>query len=154
MVWAGIDIGGTHIKAGLVDDQGFLLGSLTRKTLVHTGYSGVLRQIADMHSELLQRHEIEMEGVKGVGVGAPGTISPEGMVYLANNLSWEEVNLGKDLKESLELPVFVENDASVAALGELCCGSLQRVRNGILLTLGTGLGSGFVIHGELFFGYN
>ena len=152
MIWAGIDLGGTQIKAGLVSDGGRLLSSTSQKTQVKDGYTAIVQQITAMVHSLALERGIEPDSIAGIGVGAPGTTSPEGLVYFANNLAWEDKPLQQDLEHQLKRPVYVENDASVAAMGELICGSLRGVTNGILLTLGTGLGSGLVVNGEVFSG--
>jgi glucokinase len=152
MLWSGVDLGGTNIKVGLVSEEGTLLKSTTEKTRVDDGYETILEQINGMVRSLAASHSISMTSIAGIGAGVPGTTSPEGVVYFANNLHWEERPFQQDLEHLLKRPVFVENDASMAAMGELCCGSLKGVTNGILITLGTGLGTGLVIHGDVYSG--
>ena len=152
MIWAGIDLGGTSIKAGLTDENGKLLRRLQSRTPVNEGYDAVIRLMVQMLNKLARDHKISMKEISGAGIGAPGTCSPEGLVYFANNLYWEDKPLQKDMRKLLGIPVFVENDASVGAMGEMVCGSLKGVTNGILLTLGTGLGSGIVINGDIYSG--
>jgi glucokinase len=152
VIWAGIDLGGTSIKAGLTDDNGKLLRRLQSRTPVDEGYEAVTRQMMQMLEKLAFDHKIPLKEIRGAGIGAPGTCSPEGLIYFANNLYWEDKPLQKDMTNLLGIPVFVENDASVGAMGEMVCGSLKGITNGILLTLGTGLGSGIVINGDVYSG--
>jgi len=152
MVLIGIDIGGTQIKMGLVTAEGRLLSEMAENTRVNEGYRAILNQMNDMILTLAEGHSAGFQDISGVGIGVPGTTSPEGMVYFANNLGWENKDLEHDFGQLCQLPVFIENDASMAAMGELMVGSLQGVENGILITLGTGLGTGIVLHGKVFSG--
>lgn len=152
MVLIGIDIGGTQIKMGLVTDEGELLSEIVENTKVNEGYEAVLEQMKNMILILAEKHLAGFEDISGVGIGVPGTTSPEGIVYFANNLGWENKALEHDFSQLCQLPVFIENDASMAAMGELMVGSLKGVENGILITLGTGLGTGIVLNGKVFSG--
>ena len=150
-MWIGIDVGGTTIKGGLVSDKGEIVARLQQKTAVKEGYETVMDQISEMVNQL-KNSDSSIEPVYAVGIGAPGTTSPQGDVYFANNLGWEGLPFQKDMANRLGIPVFVENDATMAAMGEYACGSLQSVKNGILLTLGTGVGSGLIINGKPYSG--
>lgn len=152
MVLIGIDIGGTQIKMGLVTNEGRLLSEIVENTKVNEGYEAVLKQMNDMILILAENHSARLKGISGIGIGVPGTTSPEGIVYFANNLGWENKALAHDFGKLCGHPVFIENDASMAAMGELMVGSLKGVENGILITLGTGLGTGIVLNGKVFSG--
>lgn len=152
MVLVGIDVGGTQIKAGLVTMEGVLISHIIENTKTKQGYEAVLRQMNEMILKLIRQHAIDGEVIYAVGVGVPGTTSPDGIVYFANNLGWENKALVQDFSQLCQLPVFIENDASMAAMGELMVGSLKGVENGILITLGTGLGTGIVLNGKIFSG--
>lgn len=152
MVLVGIDVGGTQIKTGLVTMDGLLISHIVENTKTKQGYEAVLKQMNEMIFTLTEQQSIDVKDISAVGVGVPGTTSPDGIVYFANNLGWENKALAQDFAQLCQLPVYIENDASMAAMGELMVGSLKGVKNGILITLGTGLGTGIVLNGKVFSG--
>ena len=149
MQWIGIDIGGTNVKAALVDRT----GRIVRKSSVTTGKTRTPQQIIDD----IARQIAELSGgesYEAIGVGCPGAIdSAQGNVNYSNNLGWVNVPLGKLLAAATGKPVKVSNDANVAALGEAMFGAAKSYSDSILVTLGTGVGGGIVIGGKLFEGY-
>lgn len=147
----GIDVGGTAIKIGLFTAQ----GSLERKWSIPTdrsdGGEHVLMQIAD----LIRSQPIPLSQVIGVGTGLPGPIQADGTVNRCVNLGWEVVPAAEQLSALLEdLPVRVINDANAAALGECWQGGGVGADSVLLVTMGTGIGSGLVIHGKVLHGAN
>ncbi len=152
MVLVGIDVGGTQIKAGLVTRDGRLISHIIENTKTKLGYKAVLEQMNEIILALAKENLVDVKDISAVGIGVPGTTSPDGVVYFANNLGWENKALVNDFGKLCQLPVFIENDASMAAMGELMVGSLKGVKNGILITLGTGLGSGILLDGKIFSG--
>lgn len=147
MVKIGIDLGGTCIKAGLVRG----IGELLRKTSVPTGSredpGAVAERIAAAVHELIADGGLRPEGV---GLGCPGLIdSGKGVVLYSNNFDWVDVPFGQILERRLGLPVRMANDAQCAALGEVAAGNAVGCRDMVLLTLGTGVGSGIVSNGRL-----
>lgn len=140
----GVDVGGTKIAAGVVDDLGNLLATTRRETPA-TDPALIEEQIQDAVTELRAAHE-----VTAVGVAAAGFVnSTTGMVLFAPNLAWRDEPLGPDLHARLGLPVNVENDANAAAWGEFRFGAASHVDDMVLLTVGTGLGGGIVSEGRL-----
>lgn len=149
----GIDLGGTNIKAGIVNEKNEILFEKQIPTKVHRPADEVIRDMAGLVEELLRDKEINKRQVMGVGIGSPGTVDAKtGVVVYSNNFGWEHVPLGSCLSEALHLPVRVSNDANCAALGEVKAGAARECANCVLITLGTGVGSGIVIDGRIFEG--
>lgn len=152
-VRVGIDVGGTNTKIGLVDEKQNLFDVLTIPTNAERPWKNVIEDIALNVNTLLEKNEIPIENCVGVGVGIPGTIDKKhGIVKYSNNIPWKEVPFARELENYLKLPVYIANDADCAALGEVKCGAAANAENVVMLTLGTGVGGGVVIHGEIFEG--
>lgn len=152
MILAGIDLGGTFIKAGIVTSEGKVIDRVTEATKVEQGYWQILNQMNALIERLIEQNHLDNNQLTAVGIGVPGTTSLEGMVYFANNLHWEDKHLVNDFSNVCHKPVFIENDASMAAYGELVDGSLKGIKDGMLITLGTGLGTGIIVGGTIFSG--
>lgn len=152
-MYIGIDLGGTNIAGGLVDHQGNLILSYSVPTEASKGYETVLGNMVAVCRHLIEQAPTN-EVIKGIGVGVPGLADDHsGIVYECVNLLWKVPHpLSADLNKALNLPVHISNDASVAAVAEFKKGALQGVRNGVLLTLGTGVGGGFIINGQSYSG--
>lgn len=148
----GIDLGGTEIKGGIFDWDGELLLKKSMSTPVKEGYLGISRAIRELINQMVEETQSSYQQIKGVGVGIPGPCDQNGFVYTAVNLYWQEVPLGEALGEILELPVFIENDATIAGVAEAAKGALRGAENGVLITIGTGIGSGFIVNGQPFSG--
>lgn len=151
-MYIGIDLGGTNIAGGLVDHEGNLIHSYSVPTEVAKGYQTVLNNIILVCRHLMEQSE--ENAVRGIGIGVPGLADDHsGIVYECVNLLWKEPHtLSADVKAVFGLPVHISNDASVAAVAEFKKGALKGVRNGVLLTLGTGVGGGFIINGQSYSG--
>lgn len=151
----GIDIGGTNIAAGVVDESFNIVSKSKVKTNPERGYEEVLRDIA-LAGELAAREAgLPLDGIKWVGMGCPGTCNIEsGLVEYANNLKWENVPLRRFVGDALGIPAYIENDANAAALGEYYAGAAKGAKSAIVITLGTGLGAGIIIDGKIFSGSN
>jgi glucokinase len=143
----GIDVGGTKIAGGVVDDAGSVLEEL-QVTSPATDVHAIEAAIEKLVTELATRHQIE-----AVGVGAAGYIDKSRSVVLfAPNLAWRDLDLKADLETTLGLPVVVENDANAAAWGEFQFGAGHDVDDLLLVTVGTGVGGGVVLDGSLYRG--
>ncbi len=148
--YVGIDLGGTFIKGGIVDDQGNIIVSDKVPTQSEGGAEVVATNIAELCKTLLKKANLLESDVEGVGIGVPGMIdSKNGEVIYSNNLQWEHFEIGKIIEEKTGLPVKIANDANVAALGEVKFGGAKEYDNVIMLTLGTGVGGGIVVDGKL-----
>jgi len=149
----GIDLGGTNIKGGLVRPDGSVVLSKSIKTEPEGGTAHVVERIASVANGLLAEAKVQPADVAGVCVGSPGPLdSRKGFIYEAPNLRWKDVHLSALLAPLVGVPVFVENDANVAAYGEAWAGAARNSRCALMLTLGTGVGGGIVIDGEVWRG--
>ncbi|MCH4887770.1 ROK family glucokinase [Acidaminobacter sp. JC074] len=138
----GIDLGGTNIAAGLVNDEGELIFKKSIPTMADRPAEELIKDIYMLIDEL--RNSTDQE-VEAVGIGIPGLVNKDMSVVLTcANLHWNHVRLMDGLK-NLGLPIAIDNDANVAAYAEYKIGSLKGVANGIMVTLGTGVGGGIII---------
>jgi glucokinase-like ROK family protein len=149
--YIGIDLGGTFIKGGIVDDRGDIVLSDKIPTEAEKGDLGVAENIARLAASLLERCNLTTSDVVGLGIGCPGTIdSATGNVIYSNNIGWEDFNIADAVSSMLSgIKVKVANDANVAALGEVRFGAAKDYDSVVMITLGTGVGSGVVINGSL-----
>ena len=151
--FAGIDLGGTFIKAGLVGEKGNILIEKRIPTRVEKGSKVILEDICEL-MEVFQK-DLPGEGSSGgVGIGAPGLIDVSNGIYLEgpNLPGWNEVPVVSGMSRRLNMPVILDNDANLAALGEHAFGAGKGCKDMMMITLGTGVGSGLIIHGELYRG--
>ena len=149
--YIGIDLGGTFIKGGIVNENGEMLASDKVPTEVEKGDHGVTANIARLAKMLLESKGLTTADVEGLGIGSPGMIdSANGVVVYANNLGWNNFNICNELSTLLDgIPVKIGNDANVAALGEVKFGAARNYNSAIMITLGTGVGGGIVVDGKL-----
>ncbi len=147
----GIDLGGTFIKFGLLNEEGKTGGALQQPTPSSGGAESVIAQMADGARRLVESAGLRLEDIVAMGVGAPGPADLSAGVILAmpNIPGMENVPLSRRLTEVLHLPVVLENDANAAAYGEYRYGSGAGSRTMVLLTLGTGVGSGVIVEGQV-----
>ncbi|MFC2948174.1 ROK family glucokinase [Virgibacillus sediminis] len=151
----GIDIGGTTVKIGLISPDGEILKKWEIPTDTSGGGERIVGDIWQSLRSQLADEQLNQEDILGLGVGAPGFIDGEtGFVYEAVNIGWEDFDLAGQLKEESGLPVFVQNDANIAVLGENWKGAGNQAQNVIAITLGTGVGGGIIANGEIVDGEN
>lgn len=149
----GVDLGGTSIKAGLVDFEGNILRQNSRPTRAERGQGAIIDDIAGQIQELVSAQGIGMDDIHSIGIGVPGLAEYDtGRVIYCSNLSWNNVELGFELNSKLNRRVYVENDATVAGLAESLFGSTKGAANSVLLTIGTGIGSGIIINRRIYSG--
>ncbi|TVP97902.1 MAG: ROK family protein [Planctomycetaceae bacterium] len=155
-LYLGVDVGGTGIKIGLVDDQGQTLDHEAIETRETDGPVAAMRQVADVYRRFLARTGLDSRDVLACGLGAPGPMDVEtGLLVAPPQLpSWSDFPLRDCLAECLGLPVAFLNDANAAAFGEHWLGGGQAARSMVLLTLGTGVGGGILADGRLVHGTN
>ena len=148
--YVGIDLGGTFIKGGIVDDLGNIIYEDKAPTESEKGAEKVAENIAALVQKLLKKVGLGTDDVEGIGMGVPGMIdSKKGNVIYSNNLAWKDFNIGPKVSDLTGLRVKIANDANVAALGEVKFGVAKGYDSAILLTLGTGVGGGIVVDGVL-----
>ncbi|MCI8359464.1 MAG: ROK family glucokinase [Lachnospiraceae bacterium] len=151
----GVDVGGTTVKLGLFDLDGNVIDKWEIPTRTENGGKEILPDIAKSIREKMKEKELAAQDVAGVGVGVPGPVDGNGIVHKAVNLGWEQFDLKKELTGLLGgMRVEGGNDANVAALGEMWKGGGQGYRNLVAVTLGTGVGGGIIINGEIMTGSN
>lgn len=151
--YLGIDLGGTFIKGGIVDDHGEIILRDKVPTESEKGADGVVANIIKLCNNLMDKANLSASDLSGVGMGVPGMIDSErGEVVYSNNLNWKDFSIADNVSKALGLPVKIANDANVAALGEAKFGCGKDYRNSVMLTLGTGVGGGMVLDGKLFEG--
>lgn len=148
----GVDVGGTTVKIGLFNALGDILDKWEIPTRTANGGEKILSDVADSIKDKMKEKNINKEDIGGVGLGAPGPIDAEGTVYGAVNLGWGTFSIRDSLAELLDLPVKAGNDANVAALGEMWKGGGKGYKNLIAVTLGTGVGGGIIIEGDILSG--
>ncbi|MDA8098382.1 MAG: ROK family protein [Nitrospiraceae bacterium] len=150
----GVDLGGTNLRTALLGPEGILFDKKKEDSHAAGGYEQVIRKLVDSINR--QRKNAEQRGlaVAAVGVGAPGVIhAHRGIVVKSPNFpDWNNLPLKEELERPLGIPVFVENDANAAALGEQWLGAAKGINSMILLTLGTGVGGGIVLDGRIWQG--
>lgn len=147
--YLGVDLGGTNIKAGVTDETGKILAKYSVKTNANGDAAAISEQMVNLCLEIVKRAGISMDEVQSVGVGIPGTVDTEqGTVVYANNLNMDGAPVGKLMSEALLKPVFLSNDATCATMGEFVGGSGKEYNSIIMVTLGTGVGGGFVFNGK------
>ncbi len=149
MYTIGIDLGGTNIAAGVVDENGKIIAQASRRTDAHRPYQDVICDMAGTATDAAKKAGIPMSDITSIGVGVPGFFDREtGVVVFCTNLGWKDVPLRAEMQKHINLPVYSDNDATVAGFAEAVAGVSRGTSSSIFLTLGTGLGGGIVIDGK------
>ena len=151
-VSAGIDIGGTNTAIGIVDDNANILAETSFPTASHSDFSEYVKVISDTINTLMTKAGSDFE-LRGIGVGAPNGNYYQGTIEKAPNLPWKDtVYLAREFQKYFSCKVVVTNDAKAATIGEMVYGGAKGMKNFVMITLGTGLGSGIVANGQLIYG--
>jgi len=153
----GIDVGGQTSKIGVVDARGTVLAQTVIRTDTYTDIGPYIAELSEAVNKVIREAGVEGK-VRGIGVGAPNGNYYKGTIENAVNLSWggsKEIHFSKLLSDAMNgLPVALTNDANAAAVGEMTYGAARGMKNFIMITLGTGVGSGIVINGEVVYGHD
>ena len=153
MLYIGIDLGGTGIKAGVVDENGNILVKDSCPTGAERGYGAVIQDMAGLALGLAERSGSHMSDIRAIGIGLPGVMDPRtGRVPFCTNLGWHDVPIIEEMAKYTDKPVFVDNDATVAGLAESVAGVSAGCRDSLFITLGTGVGGGVILGGKVFSG--
>lgn len=153
--FVGIDLGGTNVKTAIVDRDGKIIVEDSRPTAPPGQPEKVADDMVRAIETVVEQSGLDKEQVLGIGIGCPGTVDPNsGVVIYSNNLDWHEFPLGDVLQDKTRMPVFMGNDANVAALGEVMAGSAKDAESAVVITLGTGVGSGVIFNSTILTGYN
>lgn len=150
----GIDIGGTNTVFGLVDARGVLIASSSIKTAKHSNFNDYVDELYTEITRLIEQNDA-VDKVNGIGIGAPNANYYTGMIEDGVNLPWPTpLPLAQTFREKFGIPVAVTNDANAAAIGEMTYGAARGIKDFIMITLGTGVGSGIVINGQVVYGHD
>ncbi len=149
----GIDIGGTNTVFGIVDARGNVIASSSIKTGKHAEFNNYLEELYTEATHLIEANDA-IDKIQGIGIGAPNANYYTGEINNAANLPWKDVKLAQLVSEKFGIPVAVTNDANAAALGEMTYGAARGLKDFIMITLGTGVGSGIVINGQVVYGHD
>ncbi len=152
----GVDLGGTKLYAGVFNEKLDCVGSARISTKPERGPEVVIERIARVVRDAADEADVTLKQVKGVGIGAPGAVEGEtGNIIFAPNLEgWKDIALKKALEKQLDVPVFVENDCNVCMLGVYVTELKSKPRNVVGIVVGTGIGGGIILNGELYSGFN
>lgn len=155
MYYVGIDLGGTKIAAGLVDEDGKLIHKDSVPTHRERTADEIIKDMSMLSLKVVKDAGVDLHNVKAIGIGAPGTPNTkEGTIVYANNLNFRNVPVRSEMQKYINLPVYVENDANCAALAESVAGAAKGTEHSVTITLGTGVGGGVVINGKVYSGFN
>lgn len=153
-MYIGIDLGGTNIAVGIVDLNGELKLEKSRPTKAGRAAEEIICDMRDLVLQVIEEYGTSEEEINSIGIGIPGLADKNGNVMFCVNLGWKNVPLKKRLEEELNIPVFLDNDATVAALAEYECGVMKGSESAIMLTLGTGIGGGIILNGKVHSGFH
>ena len=151
----GIDLGGTNIVAGIVDENYKIIATAKRKTNCPRPAEEIIDDMAAVAFEAIEKAGLKKEDIEAAGVGSPGAIDPNnGVVCFANNLGFFNVPMASMLNARTGIDFYLENDANAAAYGEFVAGAGKGTKDFVMITLGTGVGGGIIIGGKLYSGSN
>lgn len=156
MYYIGIDLGGTNIAAGVVNDEYKIIGEGKLKTNAGRPAEQIIDDMATAAKMAVKNAGLTLADIKAIGVGSPGSVNPfTGIIATSNNLGFSMLPMRAMLQERLEgLPVYLDNDANAAAYGEMIAGAGRGTKDFAAITLGTGVGGGVVVDGKMIVGSN
>lgn len=150
----GVDIGGTACKIGLFLTEGVLVDKWEIKTNVEKDGKFILDDIAESLKNMMSEKMLTADEIQGIGVGVPGPVIDNGVVFHCVNLGWKDYPVAKILSEKMNIDVKVANDANIAAVGEMWQGGGKGYKNVVMVTLGTGVGGGIIVNEHILSGTN
>lgn len=159
MQYIGVDLGGTNIVVGLIDEDGKIIKSYTKPTLIQRKTEEIFDDIINMCETLINEYKLDKTSLKGVGMGIPGEVDSKlGIINYSNNIPIKNFNVKQYMqnlckKVNMDIPFFFANDADCAALGELVAGAGKGHSDLVILTLGTGVGGGIIINNKIYSGF-
>jgi len=153
MLYIGIDVGGTSVKAGVVDEKGNILHKASCLTLVERGHEAVIHDMAQLAIRVVEESGHTMDEIHSIGIGIPGMHDNRTKrVPFCTNLAWHDVPLIELMQKEIDKPIYVNNDATVAGLAESVAGISAGTKSSVFVTLGTGVGGGIIINGRPYSG--
>ena len=151
----GIDLGGTGIKTGVVNDAYEIIGRGSAETKVPRPGDEIMDDIAKACRDAVADAGLTMDDIAHIGIGTPGIANSEtGIIEYSNNLGFKDTPMVEYIRETIDKPVFIENDANAAAYGEFVAGAAKGAKNAVCITLGTGVGGGIIVDGKIYSGSN
>lgn len=155
MYYLGIDLGGTNIVAGVVDEDGNIIVKASCKTNVPRPQEAICDDMAAVALKALESAGLTKNDINYVGIGAPGAVnSSTGVIEFTNNFNYHNWEIVKMMNDRLGVDIYVENDANAAAYGEFVVGAAKDANDAVVITLGTGVGGGIIIDGMIYSGSN
>ncbi len=151
MYYIGVDLGGTNIAVGIVNEEGRILAQAETPTLAQRPYQELVRDMALCARKAMAQANIAERDIHSIGIGIPG-VAENGTVLFCTNLGWHNIPLSDEMHKYFDKPVYIENDATVAGWAEFQAGVSRGVNSSVFLTLGTGVGAGIVINGKIWAG--
>lgn len=152
--YVGVDLGGTNMRAGLIDDKNKPVAQIKKRTKAHQGGDKVISRIVKMVNNVIEDSKVDRKDVAGLGIGGPGAIDiHKGLVLNAPNLGWSRFKITSALGDPLEMPVAVDNDVNVAVYGEAKAGAAKGHKDVMGIWMGTGVGGAIVLGGQLYYGH-
>lgn len=153
-MYIGIDLGGTNIAVGLVNENKEIILKKSTPTLKERHYKEIVKDMAELSKKVVKEAGYDITDIKAVGMGIPGTTDNErGLVLYCNNIQMRNAPIAEEFRKYIDVPVSLINDADAAALGEYC--SIGKdMHSFIFMTLGTGVGGGIILNGKIYDGFN
>lgn len=153
--YIGIDLGGTNIVAGVVNEKYEIIAKAKTPTNRPRPVEDICADMARVALEAVALAGLTIDDIQSVGVGSPGTVNSDtGVIEYANNLDFNDAPVASLIRKVIDKPVYCENDANAAAYGEFVAGSAKGANNAVCITLGTGVGGGIIIDGKIYSGFN
>lgn len=146
----GVDLGGTNIAAAIVSDSGEIIVKGSTPTMADRSYEAIVADMCRLCKDLIAEADMTVADIHSVGIGSPGIPDPDnGVIVYANNLHFKDTPIREEFQKHINLPVYVENDANVAALGEYESGAGKLYDDFVAITLGTGVGGGVILNRKI-----
>ena len=153
--YIGIDLGGTNIKAGVVNENYEIISKATTKTMLPRPAEEICADMAKVSLKAMEQAGLKLENIESIGIGTPGTANSEtGIIEYSNNLGFLNLPVVELMQKHINKPFYVENDANAAAYGEFIAGAAKGANDAVCITLGTGVGGGIIINGKIYSGFN
>jgi len=153
--YVGIDLGGTNIKAGVVDSDGKLLNKLSIKTRAERSMEEIIHDMGTLAADVIADAKLTASDIEAIGIGSPGTPdNKEGLLVFSANLPFNNAPMRQLIRDVIDLPVYIDNDANCAAMAEAVAGAAKGSMDSVTITLGTGVGAGIIANGRIYSGFN
>ncbi len=155
MYYIGIDLGGTNMTIGLINEKHELVDKLSAKTLREREADEIVLDMINLSKEIIVKNNLTNADIKSLGIGSPGICDVErGVIVYAGNIKFKEYPIKEVFEKHFDFPIFLGNDANVAALGEYLVGAGKEYRSSVVITLGTGVGGAYIENGKILTGLN